>query len=344
MHELTASEAATILSILSKDSGTENSNIGPSGIPTSTFYATRRKIYGAGWLSDRYVPHPWAIGVRAIDCVLVRPGPAERIRVEWDLGSSAENVVLWSGLNVLLGIFFRQNGEARKIENGTTVSITADSGSVPVYFDYSRSWSRFIQVERETGYPRSFGDVLPRTERPVPSAAPGLILQDQNGGGEFPPAHRWHSSAGLSRIEQRLLERGIIRSRTFLSPDAVPPYDGRALGEIVFLTGELRDGVSSADVLSGLDGQCHVSPILLADDGTKVLILALGQVGADASIRTKVPRAAGPVAATLDSLLKDLQMTVEHVDSLRKLVDHRYDRLFPRPPGAGAAPRAAATE
>jgi hypothetical protein len=344
MHELTASEAATILSILSKDGGTENPDIGSSGIPVSTFYATRRKIYGAGWLSDRYVPHPWANGIRAIDCVLVRPGPAERARVERDLGSSAENVVLWSGLNVLLGIFFRQNGEARKLENGTTVSITADSGSVPVYFDYSRSWSRFIQIERETGYPRSFGDVASRTERPVPSAVPGLIREDQNGEGALPPGHRWHSSTGLSRIDQRLLERGIIRSRTFLSPDAVPPYEGRALGEIVFLTGELRDGVSSAEVLSGLDGQCHVSPILLADDGTNVLILALGQVGAGASIRTKVPRATGPVAATLDSLLKNLQMTVEHVDSLRKLVDHRYDRLFPRPRGAGAAPRPGATE
>ena len=279
MHELTASEAATILSILSKEGGKENSDIGPSGIPTSTFYATRRKIYADGWLSDRYVPQPWAIGVRAIDCVLMRPVRAERIRVEWELGSSAENVVLWSGLNILLGVFFRHNGEARKIENGTTVSITADSGSVPVYFDYSRSWSRFIQVERETGYPRSFGDVLPRPERPVPSAVPGLILQDQNGGGQIPPAHRWHSSAGLSRIDQRLLERGIIRSRTFLNPDAVPPYDGRALGESVFLTGELRDGVSSRDVLSALDGQCRVSPILLADDGTKSSFLPWGRWG-----------------------------------------------------------------
>ncbi|HTT44638.1 MAG TPA: hypothetical protein VMH38_01300 [Thermoplasmata archaeon] len=344
MHELTASEAATILSILSKDGGTESSDIGPTGIPASTFYATRRKIYEAGWLSDRYVPHPWGIGIRAIDCTLVRPGPAERVRVERDLASSAENVVLWSGLNVLLSISFRQKGEARKIENGTTVSITADSGSVPVYFDYSRSWSRFIRVERETGYPRSFGEVPSRAERPVPSAVPGLILQDQNGGDSDPPTRRWHSSAGLSRIEQRLLERGILRSRTFLSPDAVPPYDGRALGEIVFLTGRLREGVSSADVLSGLDGQCHVSPILLADDGTNVLILALGQVGAGASVRTKVPRAAGPVAATLDSHLKDLQMIVEHVDSLRKLVDHRYDRLFPRPRSAGTVPTPGITE
>lgn len=344
MHELTASEAATILSILSKDRGTENSEIDPSGIPTSTFYATRRKIYAAGWLSDRYVPHPWAIGIRAIDCVLLRPGPAERIRVEWELGSSAENVVLWSGLNVLFGIFFRQDGKVREIENGTTVTITAESGSIPVYFDYSRSWSRFIQVERETGYPRSFRGVLPRTERAVPPAVPGLILQDQNGGGPSSPAHRWHSSSGLSRIEQRLLERGVVCSRTFLNPDATPPFDDRALGEIVFLTGELREGVSSADVLSGLDGQCHVSPIFLADDGTKVLILALGQVGARASIRTKVSRAAGPVAATLDSLLKGLQMTVEHIDSLRKLVDHRYDRLFSRPPSAGSAPDARLTD
>ena len=342
MHELTASEAATVLSILSKDSGSENAVIGASGIPTSTFYATRRKIYESGWLSDRYVPHPWALGIRAIDCVLAKPNPAERARLERNLGSCAGNVVLWSGLNVLLGIFFRQNGDAMKVENGTTVSITADSGSVPVYFDYSRSWSRFIRVERATGYPRALGESATRTERTTPSAVPELFHQDQNEEGPSPHAHRWHSPTGLSPGQQRIMERGVIRSRTFLNQDAVPPYDGRALGELAFLTGDLREGVSSVDVLQMLDGQCQVSPIFLADDGTKVLILALGQVGVGGAKRTKVPRAAGPVSATLDSALKNLQMTVEHVDSVRKPIDHQYDRLFPLPQGAVAAhPRGA---
>lgn len=338
MYELTASEAVTVLSILSKDSGAENPAVGPTGIPPSTFYATRRKIYDAGWLSDRYVPHPWALGVLAIDCVLAKPNPADRARLERDLAASPQNVVLWSGLNVLFGIFFRQNGETIKVKNSTTVSVTAASGSVPVYFDFSRSWSRFIRIERETGYPRSIGDALTHAERSPPPAVTGLILQDQNGGSESPRTHRWHSSAGLSRSEQRLLERGQIQSRTFLNLDSVPPYDGRALGEIVFLTGDFRQGVSSAEVLGELNNRCQVSPLLMVDDGTKVLILALGQVGTGASSRTKVPRATGPVASTLDSALQNLEMTVEHTDSVRRAVDHRYDRLLQLPHGAVARP------
>ena len=338
MHELTASEAATVLSILSKDGGTDISEPAPSGIPTSTFYATRRKIYDAGWLSDRYVPQPWAAGFGAIDCVLAKPGPAERARVEREWGSSPQNVVLWSGLNVLFGIFFRPKGDAPKFDHGLTISISSDSGSIPVYFDYSRSWSRFIRVERETGYPRSLGGDVPQSERSPPSTVPGLILRDQDGGGLSPPAHRWHSAAGLSRGEQRLIDRGVIQSRTFLNPDVVPPYDARALGEIVFLSGELRKGVSSVDLLRELNGQCHVSPFLLADDGSRVLLLAFGQVGTSTAKRTTVPQAAGPVAATLDSALKNLEMIVEHTDCVRKPIDHRYDRLFPRPRSAGAAP------
>jgi hypothetical protein len=328
MHELTASEATTLLSVLSRGGGGGISEIDPLGIPPSTFFATRRRIYAAGWLTDRYVPNPWAIGVLAIDCVLAKPGPADRARLERDWAASASNVILWSGMNVLLGIFFRQDDRAPGIENGNTVSIAAGSGSLPVYFDYSRAWSRFIRVEKETGYPRPLGVALPPTDGSTPSAVPGLILEDQEDGSPPPRARRWHSLAGLSRSEQRLLECGVVRSRTFINLDAVPPYDGRALGEIVFVTGELREGVTSADVLGALNNECRVSPLLLAEDGTKILIPALGQVGAGASRRTRLRRAAVPVAATLDSMLTNLQMTIEHTDSVRRLIDHRYDRLF----------------
>lgn len=328
MHELTASEAATLLSVLSKSSSGDTPDNDHLGIPASTFFATRRRIYEAGWLTDRYVPNPWAVGVLRIEFVLATPGPTERGRLEREWADSNATVVLWSGLNVLFGIFCGTVDAGPRVEAGTIVGVEAHTGSVPVYFDYSRAWSRFIRVGGETGYPRSLGAPLPVQGRTTPKAVSDLALQDQDGPSEARAAHRWHSVAGLSRIEQRLLERGIVRSRTFLNLDSVPAYDGRSLGEIVFVTGKLRSGVSSADVLGALTNDCRVSPILVADDGSRILILALGQVRPGATQRTRVQRAEGPVAATLDRALTNVQVTIEPTDSVRRTVDHRYDRLL----------------
>ncbi len=329
MYELTVSEAATVLSVLSRAGAVENSDLGPMGIPPSTFYSTRRKIYEAGWVMDRYVPHPWAIRVLAIDFVLTSPGPAELAQREKEWASSPTNVVLWSGLNVMFGVFFRMHGDAPAVEDGISVSVRPESGSIPVYFDYSRPWSRFIRLEKETGYPRPLGESNSPTERTASAALIELVDRDRNGAAEPSRGHRWHSSSGLPRSHQRLLERGLVRSRTILNVDTLPPFDGRRLGEIVFLTGELREGLKSNDVLGTLNNECHVSPILLADDGVQLVIVALGQVGESTQSRTRVPRASGHVAATLDSALRNLKMTIERTDSIRKLVDHRYDRLFP---------------
>ncbi len=329
MYELTVSEAATVLSVLSRAGVAENSDPGPLGIPPSTFYATRRKIYDAGWVMDRYVPHPWAIRTSAIDFVLVNPGPAEYARKEKEWASSPTNVVLWSGLNVMFGVFFRQDGDAPAMEGGTTVSVSADSGSIPVFFDYSRPWSRFIRLENACGYPRSLGDAVSPTPRTSSSALTELVAQNREDASGPSRGHLWHSSSGLPPSHQRLLERGLVRSRTILNVDTLPPFEGRRLGEVVFLTGELRGRLKSTDVLGMLNNECHVSPFLLADDGVQLVILALGQLGTSTQSRTRIPRATGHVAATLESALKNLKMTIERTDSLRKVVDHRYDRLFP---------------
>lgn len=335
MHELTASEAATVLAVLSKDGGRESSDLAPSGIPTSTFFATRRKIYDAGWLSDRYVPNPWAIGIASVDCVLAHPGPTERGRLERAWTDSPETVVLWSGLNVLFGVFFRRARVPSDGATGLTLSVTEERGSIPVYFDYSRLWSRFVRLERATGYPRSLGDSLGDRPRLPVSTAAELFQLDANPPETAPRSHRWHSASALSRSQQRALERGLLQSRTVLNVDALPPYDDRALGEIVLISGRLRDGATPADVLGALNQECRVSPLFLAEDGGRLLLVALGQVRAGASPRAKLPRAERSVSSVLDASLTEVQMTVEHTDSVRKLVDHRYDRLIASPSTAG---------
>src|ERR1700688_4430886 len=145
MYELTTSEGVTILSVLARSEEVQRSEPDHLGLPASTFYATRRKIYDAGWLTDRYLPNPWASGFSSVDFALVRPPLGERSRVEREWASSPDAVLLWSGLNALFGVFFRRNGHAPTAEETSPVSITATRGSVPVYFDYSLAWSRFIK-------------------------------------------------------------------------------------------------------------------------------------------------------------------------------------------------------
>lgn len=328
MYELTVSEAATVLSILSKSKENEGIDPGLPGIPTSTFYAIRRKLYEAGWLSDRYVPMPWSTGIASVECRLSSPGPGDRGRIERDWAACPENVVVWSGTNVIFGVFFlRKSGPALGNE-GTTISVTRDSGSLPVYFDYARSWSRFIGVGHGTGYPHSLGDALRSTARPIGPALGGILGRDGPDDHGSTRSRRWHSNSGLSRGEQRLLEGGLVQDRTFLNTDLLPPFEGRALGEIVFLTGSLREGITSADLLDSLNNECQVSPLLLIEANSKVLMIALGQIDPAIPQRTRISRSRQSVVGTIDRALTNTKMMVEPNKSVKRIVDHRYGYLF----------------
>ncbi len=332
MYELTASEGVTLLSILAREG--EGPSVDPHGpgVPESTFYATRRKIYKAGWVTDRFVPNPWATGFSALDCILTSPPAPERDRVEKEWATSPENVLLWSGPNVLFGVFFRRDGMATPVEEGMRVSVTPTSGSIPVYFDYSRLWSRFIGVETMTRYPRAVGGAAIHTERCRTLAFPALLHSDGQAGSAFASAHPWHSLTSLPKNQRLLLEWGLVQSRTFLNVDALPPYEGRLLGEVVFVRGRMRSRVSASNVLSELNQRCSVNPFLLVEDGTSLLLIALGQIAAGEPKRRRVHTADAPVLATLGSLLEDLRVSVERTDSMQYTVNHRYDRLFPLVP------------
>jgi hypothetical protein len=336
MYELTASETVTILSVLARSGESSNTDPEGFGIPTSTFYSTRRKVYDSGWLTDRYVPEPWSNGISSMDCLVAVPGPSERARVEEEWASSVDNVVLWAGPNVLFGIFFRRGGDLPDAVDAKQVSVTPSRGFFPVYFDFSRPWSRFVRLEKPTGYPRSLGGVA-SSQGPIRNTA--LIEKFYvDPAADTPPTRggRWHSPSALPRNRRALLQQGSVRSRSFLNIEVLPPYEGRILGEIVFLTGRLKEGRSSIDVLSALNAECQVSPILLGDDGTNLVLLALGQIEASENVRKKIPRATGNVVSTLSTSLSDLWMIIERAHSVLKIVDHRYERVFAskRPPHA----------
>jgi hypothetical protein len=107
----------------------------------------------------------------------------------------------------------------------------------------------------------------------------------------------------------------------------IPPYKGHVPGEVVFISGTLRTGVSGGHILVTLNEKCNVSPFLLIEDGRTALTGTIGQLEATSTGRRRVHSTSRPVLDTLVPLMENVQLTIEPVDSLRKVVDHRYDRL-----------------
>ncbi len=327
MYELTESEGATILSVLAQVGQGGPGHNGPKGIPPSTFFTIRRKAYEAGWLRDRYVPHPWAAGVGSVECVLARPGATERGVLEDAWARSPDTVVLWSGLNSLFALFYRPPGNRAPSTSGVSVSVEPSQGSIPVYFDYSRLWAHFLGKEERTEYPRSLGGRVSHAEWARTSALSEILRWNDKAVTDGEPARSWNTPAALPRSQQRLLDWGLVQNRTFLNVESLPPYQGRLASELVYLTGKLRPRVTGGEVLSRLQSACGVSPFLLMEDRTNLLLATLGQLEANGAVRKRVRSTSRPVLMELNSLLTEIQVTIERSDSLRKVVDHRYDPL-----------------
>jgi hypothetical protein len=327
MYELTESEGRTILTVLAEAGEKVVRGFGWKGIPSSTFYSIRKKAYESGWLTDRYVPNPWVNGLSSVECILAKPGAADYATLERRWAADPESVVVWTGLNSMFGIFFRKQPDPSPPEQGTRVAVTPTSGSAPVFFDYSRLWARFIGETRTMGYPRQLVTRAVHTERGRPASVKDLLAKDAPTG-QAPTTDRvWHPPSGLPRSQQRLLDWGIVQGRTFLNFEAVPPFQGRIPGELVFITGNLKAGAKGAHVLSTLNEESNVSPFILMDDGKTVLLGTLGQLEASGVGRKRVHSTARPVLSTLQSLMDEVQVTIERVDGIRKVVDQRYDRL-----------------
>ncbi|MCI4367304.1 MAG: hypothetical protein L3K08_06095, partial [Thermoplasmata archaeon] len=104
----------------------------------------------------------------------------------------------------------------------------------------------------------------------------------------------------------------------------VPPYDGRRLGEVIFVHGVLRPGRSASGLLEVLTTRCGVYPFLLAESEGKLLLAGVGQTLVEGHGRLPAPSARAPVTPVLSEHLDHAEIFMEPGESLRKVVDHRY--------------------
>jgi hypothetical protein len=331
VRELTSAEYRTILAILGHPSATETERIRSSQLPSSTYNVVRRRVFDAGWLADVMVPNPGACGFGAVELSLARPALSHRDELVRSWSSDAECVLLWTGLHAVLGIFFRARAPDRSSETATrdgTFRVVArrSGGSVPVYFDYSGLWARFGGEPPRPGYPAGLDAAAATADHRALAAATTLFRPGRTADAGAP---RWTSMFRLTRSPRRALEEGLAQTRTVLRPWALPPYDGRRVGELLLIEGRLRAGTTATRLLGWLTGECAVFPFLLAEGDGRVLIAGLGQTSATALGRVPVPSARRPVMSALTDHLDPVDLLIEPVESVQEQVGHRYPGRLP---------------
>jgi hypothetical protein len=316
MESLTVAEYAVVLAELSWPGAPDRTRVRASGLPDSTYHVARRRLLAEGWMRTYPVPVPAALGIHRVEVAFARPSLSTREPLLHGWAARPECVALFSGLHSVLGIFLggdpARAGSPDKPVGTVTCSIDATGGSVPVFLDLSGAWARFGGRARPERYPSGLevrGE--PAGERARRSARDVFR-------GEADPAVPGTASNGSPSSP------GAITTGAWLDIARVPPFEGRRLGEVIYVHGQLRPGTEALPLLTALTAECSVFPFLYATSGRTVLLAGLGQTSASAAGRRPVPSAAAPVQSVLLRHLEPVEVTLEPVEAHRTRVLHRY--------------------
>ncbi|MCI4318904.1 MAG: hypothetical protein L3K23_02070 [Thermoplasmata archaeon] len=248
-------------------------------------------------------------------------------------GSDPECALFWSGVHALFGVFFRQEAAAPAsgVETGEESDVqwirTGPAvGIIPVYFDYSGLWARFGGQPRPGRYPVGLALSSPRaSSRALSDAQRWMASVEPDRSSPGP----WGKLTRRARADDERRDEEVIQSRTVLRHSLVPPFDGRRIGEVIFIRGKLRTPSSPTQFFNLLTNECGVYPFLFAESGGQVLLAGLGQTNATKPGRVPVPSARRPVMSVVDHHLDRAEVLVEPVEALEELIQHRYPARFP---------------
>ena len=345
VRALSDSEARVIAVLLAARPDRERDRLHQIGVPRSTYHAVRRRAYEEGWLRDRYIPHPVPLGRPFVTVLLVRPYADRQEEFVQRVASDDGNVLLWSGGQVAIAVFYHVQPDApRKLVDRIVaeklaapplvVTSRTDGPSFPVYFDFEGLWCNLASLEGTLAYPHGLGggidpdvDEEPRLSSHQLWAIGELLRRpfvaiDQGRGGHLV------GPFGLPFSQRKLLARGWITHRTLLDPSRLPPFQGKLADQIVLITGTPKPGARPENLFGLLTRDSRVYPFLYAIGDERWLIGALGS--------STPPPADGrasrrPVLPTLREYLEGIDIIQEVAANFTAPVDHRYDRLVPPP-------------
>jgi len=325
-------------------------------VPRSTYHAVRRRAYEEGWLRDRYIPHPVPLSLPWVTFLVARPFADRVDEFGRSIAEDPGNVVLWSGPQTALAVIFHADPKQAKrllerIASGRlaappwSVTVRVDGPTVPVYFDFEGLWCHLAALEGTLAYPHGLGGSLGGPEEDDDSAptlsahqrwAVGELLRrpfvatDQGRGGHLV------GPFGLPFSQRKMLAKGWVTHRTLLDPARVPDHRGKAVDQVVFISGTPKTGARPESLFATLTRECRVFPFLFVVGAERWLLSALG--GANPS-PDAAPGPRRPVLPTLREYLEGIEILQEAARGFVAQVDHRYDRLLaPEPPVAATKP------
>jgi len=316
-------------------------------VPRSTYHAVRRRAYDEIWLRDRYIPHPVPLGFPYVTFLLVRPF-ADRFE-EFTRVAAADpgNVVLWTGSQVALAIFFHGGpGDGprwaarwndRKLgAAATVVTVGAAGPTIPVYFDFEGLWCHLAELAGTLAYPHGLGGAISMDPREGDSPsltshrawAIGELLRRPFVGPLAGKGPHLVGPLGLPFAQRRMMARGWVDHRTLLDPAPLPAYRGKSPDQVVLITGVPRPSARPELLFGSLTRDCRVFPFLFVVGAERWL---LGALGASVPVPPDPSSPRRPVLATLREHLEGIEIVQEPAAQFTPRVDHRYDRLLPQP-------------
>ena len=340
MRSLSAAGGRVIATLLAEVPGDESDRIRVSGVPRTTYQAIRRRAFLSGWLYERYVPSPKAVGASGVSISLAQPFSERWAGVVRSWRATPETVVLFASAETLLRVSYdyQPAGGGRGgapqpdddwFRRSWTIRVPGVGSSVPVFFDFEGAWARRVGSRTTVSYPQGLPESIPTTAGPNRLELADLLLRPFSTLGSDSPIVRL-SGVYLARRQRRLLERGFAAHRVFPSLSDLPPYRGGRAERVVFLSGLLRDGETLERLRGRLDAGRPVAPFLAAEGGGRVLF------GMLAPSPAREPSAAPPLLRVFEEALREIEIVREPVDTLFPVVDHRYDRLVELMPQDGS--------
>jgi hypothetical protein len=335
MRSLSEGELRVIATLISGGFAADREAARMSGVPVRTFHSIRRRAFLSGWLKERFIPSPRALGIARIRFRLAQPF-SDRRHDALEEFRSLNPVVLAASSETFFSVeFVRSSSSSREVpglgpdfRRGWVIDADTSQREVVAYFDYEGIWSRLSGIGVVVAYPRGLSGGMAGpgrgghlADRMLSGALKDLVLRPFEFG-ITAPARLSFSQTRLPRTQRVLLRSGLAFRRVIPDFLEMPLIHDHRIDSIIFVTGRLRSGRSGSALFEDLVRRARSTPFLFASDGDRVILASLGP--APQWSRTGHT----PTLEVLADHLHDIEVVRDRLTSLYSFVDHRYDRCW----------------